>query len=69
MTRDENGWCTTQLRKAIKKQNNTPICFNHQPIIGRVNYTPEASIKKINLLKELDALITRPIGEGTIEEI
>ena len=69
MTRDENGWCTTQLRKAIKKQNITPICFNHQPIIGRVNYTPEASVKKINLLKELDALITRPIGEGTIEEI
>ncbi|HSQ52985.1 MAG TPA: RimK family alpha-L-glutamate ligase, partial [Acidobacteriota bacterium] len=40
-----------------------------QPIIGRVNYSPEASVKKINLLKELDALITRPIGEGTIEEI
>ena len=69
MTRDENGWCTTELRKAIKKQNNTPICFNHQPIIGRVNYTPEASVKKIDLLKELDALITRPIGEGSIEEI
>ena len=69
VTRDENGWCTTELRKAIKKQNNTPICFNHQPIIGRVNYTPEASVKKIDLLKELDALITRPIGEGSIEEI
>lgn len=69
MTRDEKGWCTTQLRKAIKKHNMTPICFNYRPIIGRVNSVPEASAKGLDLLKELEALITRPIGEGTIEEI
>ena len=69
MTRDENGWCTTQLRKSMKKQNITPFIFNHLPIIGRVNYGPEASVNKTDLIKELDALITRPIGHGTIEEI
>ena len=69
MTRDENGWCTTQLRKAIQKQNITPFTFNHLPAIGRVNYGPEASVNKTDLIKELDALITRPIGHGTIEQI
>ena len=69
MTRDQKGWCSTQLRKAMEKQNITPICFGYRPIIGRVNYTPEASVNKINLSKDIDAMITRPIGRGSLEEI
>jgi RimK family alpha-L-glutamate ligase len=69
MTRDEKGWCSTQLRKAMKKQNIAPICFNNLPVIGRINYAPEASVNKIDLTKDMDALITRPIGHGSLEEI
>jgi RimK family alpha-L-glutamate ligase len=69
MTKDQDGWCSSQLRKAIHRQNIVPICFNHNLIIGRIDYTPEASANKINLLNELDAMITRPIGRGSLEEI
>lgn len=69
MTRDQDGWCSTQLRKAMKKQNVTPICFSYRQVIGRVNYTPEASVNEIDILQDLDALITRPIGRGSLEEI
>lgn len=69
MTRDPNGWCSTQLREAMGRQNITPICFNYKPIIGRVNYAPEASINGIDLSKDIDAMITRPIGRGSLEEI
>ena len=69
MTRDEKGWCSTQLRKAMKKQNITPVCFSYRPVIGRVNYAPEASVNEIDILQDLDALITRPIGRGSLEEI
>jgi len=69
MTRDEDGWCSTQLRKAMKNHNVTPVCFSYYPVIGRVNYTPEASADTIDILKDLDALITRPIGRGSLEEI
>ena len=69
MTRDEDGWCSTQLRNAMIKRNVTPVCFGYRPIIGRVNYTPEASVNEINILQDLDALITRPIGRGSLEEI
>lgn len=69
MTRDQDGWCSTQLRKAMVKQNISPICFDCRLITGRINYTPEASVNKINLLQELDALITRPIGRGSVEEL
>jgi len=69
MTRDQDGWCSTQLRSSMAKQNVTPICFGYAPIIGRVNYKPEASIGEINLVTDLDAMITRPIGRGSLEEI
>ena len=69
MTRDQDGWCSTQLRLAMTKQNVTPICFGYTPIIGRVNYKPEASVNGVNLATDLDAMITRPIGRGSLEEI
>jgi RimK family alpha-L-glutamate ligase len=69
MTRDQDGWCSTQLQEAMEKKNITPICFGYHPIIGRVNYTPEASVDKINLSSDIDAMITRPIGRGSLEEI
>lgn len=69
MTRDGDGWCSTQLRKAMDKQNITPVCFGYRAIIGRVNYTPDASVGDVNMLKDLDAIITRPIGRGSLEEI
>lgn len=69
MTRDHNGWCTNQLCKAIKKKNIISLCFDHHQIIGRINYAPEASVNEIDILQDLDAMITRPIGKGSLEEI
>ncbi len=69
MTRDGEGWCSIQLRKALDKKNITPVCFGYLQIIGRINYTPEASVNETDILQDLDALITRPIGRGSLEEI
>jgi RimK family alpha-L-glutamate ligase len=69
ITRDESGWCTTQLREAIKRQNITPMCFSFSQLVARVKYKPVASVGETNILKDLSALITRPIGRGSLEEI
>jgi len=53
----------------MDRQNITPVCFGYRPIIGRVNYAPDASVGEINILQDIDALITRPIGRGSLEEI
>lgn len=69
MTRDGNGWCSAQLKNAMDRLKIIPVCFGYRSIIGRVNYKPEASVNKIDLLNDLDAMITRPIGRGSLEEI
>jgi len=37
--------------------------------VARIKYKPEASVGKTNLLKDLSALLVRPIGRGSLEEI
>jgi len=69
ITRNENAWCSTQLREALQKRNATAFCFSFPQLIARVGSKPEASIKRINILKDLNALIVRPIGRGSLEEI
>ncbi len=69
ITRNENGWCTTQLRKAMEKRGITPFCFSFSQLVARVSATPATTVDEADITKELNALIMRPIGRGSLEEI
>jgi RimK family alpha-L-glutamate ligase len=69
ITRNPNGWCSTQLRKAMEKHGITPVCFNFSQLTARIKSKPEVSAGETNILSELSALIIRPIGRGSLEEI
>jgi RimK family alpha-L-glutamate ligase len=53
----------------MEKQSITPVCFGFNQLTARIGLNPEASLQQINVLKDLDALIIRPIGRGSVEEI
>jgi len=69
ITRNENGWCTAQLRRAMEKREVTPFCFGFSQLVARVGDPLPATVLKKDVTKELDALILRPIGRGSLEEI
>ena len=69
MTRNKDGWCSTQLRRAMERRNITPVYFSYRQLVARVKYKPDASVGETNVLRDLSALITRPIGRGSLEEI
>ena len=69
ITRNENGWCSTQLREAMRRRNITPVCFSFPQLVARVKCRPEASVGETNLLEDLSALHIRPIGRGSLEEV
>lgn len=69
VTRNRNSWGSTQLREALTKHNIPHICFSFPWLIARVGYKPYLNVDNINILEELDALIIRPIGRGSLEEI
>ncbi|MEM1514667.1 MAG: RimK family alpha-L-glutamate ligase [Thermoproteota archaeon] len=69
LTRNENSWCTVQLKDAIIKHGFQPECFNFRSLMARVGFKPEVSLRDIDILRELKAIIVRPIGRGSLEEI
>lgn len=69
LTRNENSWCSIQLREAIRKRGLQPLCFRFSNLMARVGLKPEVSLKKTDVLRNVKALIIRPIGRGSLEEI
>jgi len=69
LTRNQDGWCTSQLCTAMEKMSIRPYCFIFDQLVARVKAKPEASVNDINIMSELSALIIRPIGRGSLEEI
>jgi len=69
ITRNQDAWCSTQLRAALENQGATPVLFGFNQVAARVALKPEASLDGNNVLKELSGIIVRPIGRGSLEEI
>jgi len=53
----------------MERKNIKPVYFNYRQPVARVKYKPDASVGETNILQDLSALITRPIGRGSLEEI
>jgi RimK family alpha-L-glutamate ligase len=69
MTRNMEAWSSTQVREALTKQGIPYECFTFPKIVARLAYKPYFKVNGINLLEDLDALIIRPIGRGSLEEL
>lgn len=69
LTRNRNSWSSIQLREALAKHNISEVYFSFSQLIAQVGYKPFLRTSRIDILQDLDALIIRPIGRGSLEEI
>lgn len=69
LTRRPNAWCSHQLLEAIKKRGHQPISFDFRDLLARVAYHPYVSYGTVDLVASLDAVLVRPIGRGSLDEI
>jgi RimK family alpha-L-glutamate ligase len=69
LTRNEDSWSSIQLRKALARRGISHACFGYSQLVARVGFKPYLHASNINMPDELDALIVRPIGRGSLEEI
>jgi RimK family alpha-L-glutamate ligase len=69
MTRNPEAWSSTQVREALTKRGIPYECFTFPKIVARLAYKPYFKVNGISLLDDLDALIIRPIGRGSLEEL
>jgi RimK family alpha-L-glutamate ligase len=68
-TRNRNSWSSMQLQNALARRKIPYVCFSFPHMVARVGYKPYARVGDINILEDLDAMIIRPIGRGSLEEI
>ncbi len=69
VTRNERSWSSTQLLEAMRRAGIESLCLRLPRLVARVAYPPAASSDDTDLLEKLSALIIRPIGRGSLEEI
>jgi RimK family alpha-L-glutamate ligase len=73
-TRNMEAWSSTQVREALTKHGIPYVCFTLPRLVAQLGKKPYFKVKDVNqqdvdLLKDLDALIIRPIGRGSLEEL
>lgn len=68
LTRNPMGWCSVQLQESLSRRGVDFICFRFQDIVAHVGFRPIALIKGIDVLRDVDAIIIRPIGRGSLDE-
>jgi RimK family alpha-L-glutamate ligase len=69
VTRNKNSWSSSQLRKALTKRKIPHICFSFPQLVAHIGYKPYLKVGNTSILENLDAIIIRPIGRGSLEEI
>ena len=69
MTRNMEAWSSTQVREALTKHGIPYECFTFPKLVARLAYKPYFKVNGISILDDLDALIIRPIGRGSLEEL
>lgn len=69
MTRNPDAWSSTQVREALNRHHILYECFTFPRLVARIAYKPYFKVNTTSILDDLDALIIRPIGRGSLEEL
>jgi RimK family alpha-L-glutamate ligase len=70
LTRNRESWCSIRLINAIKDRKAEPVCLRFNDFSAKIGCKPEVTIEKdVDILEEFVAMIIRPIGRGSLEEI
>ena len=68
-TRNPNSYSSAQLLEAFNRRNIPCTCFSFPNIVAQVACKPFLRFENLDLSRDLDCLIIRPIGRGSLEEL
>ena len=63
------AWSSSQIRESLTKRGIPYVCFTFPKLLTQISYKPNFKVANVNVLEELDGLIIRPIGRGSLEEL
>ena len=69
VTRNTESWSSIQLRLALNDQGIPFECFTFPKIVAQLNKKPYFTVNGTDIVNELDVLVIRPIGRGSVHEL
>jgi len=69
LTRNEKAWCSSRLREAFLRLGVSPRCFAFSELVAKVAMSPSVLLDRTDIRHEISALLVRPIGRGSLDEI
>ncbi|MFX0208535.1 MAG: RimK family alpha-L-glutamate ligase [Candidatus Hodarchaeota archaeon] len=69
LTRNENAWCTFNLKKSFNKLGVEPFCFRFKDLLVSLKDEERFYAKGHNILEFVPSILVRPIGRGSLEEV
>jgi RimK family alpha-L-glutamate ligase len=69
VTRNTESWGSIQLTQALANKKISYECFAFPKIVAQLGQKPFFKTKDIDLIEDLNALIIRPIGRGSVHEL
>jgi len=69
VTRNRNSWSSLQLQESLTRHSVECMCFGLPRLSARVGHEPSFRITDTAVAEELDAIIVRPVGRGSLEEL
>lgn len=69
LTRNQDAWCSSKLLRSFRGKGANPIALSFADVAARINMKPLVSFKDMDLIGDLGALLVRPIGRGSLDEV
>jgi len=69
LTRSERAWCSSRLREAFKRLGANAECFTFTDLVSRISITPSILLDGANIQEKIGAILVRPIGRGSLDQI
>jgi RimK family alpha-L-glutamate ligase len=69
LTRNQDAWCSSRLLRAFRRKGADPVAMSFSDVTARIGMNPQVSLNKLDLIGDLGALLVRPIGRGSLDEV
>jgi len=69
ITRNMDAWSSSQVRDSLTKRDISYVCFTFPKLMAQIGRKPYFKAATVNVLEDLNGLIIRPIGRGSLEEL
>jgi RimK family alpha-L-glutamate ligase len=69
LTRNPNSWCSSRLINAFSANRVKPFPFSFREILVYLGIEERFYVRGLDLAERVSAILVRPIGRGSLEEI